>query len=268
MAWYYSDGVHKFGPVSEDELKQLEASAKVTSSTLVWTDGMANWAPYGSVRPAPTPIASTQSSIGAAEAVTPIPSATGPSAFCSQCGRAYSASDLMQIGTARVCAQCKDAYLLQLRQGGAAGVALPGARFGGFWIRVLAIFLDGIISSVLMALIAVPLLGVLALAGLGSDVLALLASTAYMVIAICVGVLYDAWFVSNKGATPGKMVCGLEIIRADGTRPSFGLAVGRYLSKIVSALALYIGFIMVAFDDEKRSLHDRICGTRVIRKTG
>jgi uncharacterized RDD family membrane protein YckC len=27
-----------------------------------------------------------------------------------------------------------------------------------------------------------------------------------------------------------------------------------------------IGYIMAAFDDEKRALHDRICSTRVIRK--
>jgi hypothetical protein len=34
----------------------------------------------------------------------------------------------------------------------------------------------------------------------------------------------------------------------------------------LSFLTLYIGFIMAAFDIEKRALHDRICSTRVIRK--
>jgi hypothetical protein len=28
----------------------------------------------------------------------------------------------------------------------------------------------------------------------------------------------------------------------------------------------YIGYIMVAFDQEKRSLHDHICNTRVVYK--
>jgi hypothetical protein len=34
---------------------------------------------------------------------------------------------------------------------------------------------------------------------------------------------------------------------------------------LLSSLTLAIGYIMAAFDDEKRSLHDRICDTRVIR---
>jgi uncharacterized RDD family membrane protein YckC len=31
-------------------------------------------------------------------------------------------------------------------------------------------------------------------------------------------------------------------------------------------ITLYIGFLMAAFDAQKRSLHDRICDTRVIRR--
>ena len=40
----------------------------------------------------------------------------------------------------------------------------------------------------------------------------------------------------------------------------------RFLAEIVSALIFYIGYIMIAFDDQKRALHDRLCNTRVIRK--
>jgi uncharacterized RDD family membrane protein YckC len=28
---------------------------------------------------------------------------------------------------------------------------------------------------------------------------------------------------------------------------------------------LFIGYLMAAFDDQKRALHDRICDTRVVR---
>jgi uncharacterized RDD family membrane protein YckC len=44
-----------------------------------------------------------------------------------------------------------------------------------------------------------------------------------------------------------------------------GRAFGRYFAKILSAIILGIGYIMVGFDSEKRGLHDMICDTRVIR---
>jgi uncharacterized RDD family membrane protein YckC len=79
--------------------------------------------------------------------------------------------------------------------------------------------------------------------------------------------VYECWFVVNKGATPGKLILSLEVIRADGTRPGWGLAIGRYFAKILSSWpTLYIGYIMAGIDDEKRALHDRICNTRVVKK--
>ena len=60
------------------------------------------------------------------------------------------------------------------------------------------------------------------------------------------------------------MALGLKIIRADGGPLSIGLAVGRYLAYILDGFTLLIGFIIAGFDAEKRSLHDRICDTRVI----
>ena len=40
-------------------------------------------------------------------------------------------------------------------------------------------------------------------------------------------------------------------------------AIGRHFSEWLSSI-LFIGYIMAAFDEEKRALHDRICGTRVV----
>jgi uncharacterized RDD family membrane protein YckC len=48
-----------------------------------------------------------------------------------------------------------------------------------------------------------------------------------------------------------------------GQRISILRALGRELSKIISALILLIGYIMVAFTDRKRGLHDMIAGTLV-----
>ena len=71
---------------------------------------------------------------------------------------------------------------------------------------------------------------------------------------------------SGRQATFGKQICGLAVTDTHGRRISFGRAVGRYLAKILSALLLCIGFLMVAFTHRKRGLHDVIAGTLVVRR--
>ena len=79
------------------------------------------------------------------------------------------------------------------------------------------------------------------------------------------GVTYDAIFVGRFGATPGKMICNLRIVHPDGSRLSYPRAFGRCGAKWLSGITFGIGYLMAAFDDEKRALHDQICDTRVIR---
>ncbi len=85
-----------------------------------------------------------------------------------------------------------------------------------------------------------------------------------VLIQFALSLAYEVYFLTTKGATPGKMALGLKVIRADGGPISAGLAVGRYFAKILSGMILWIGFIIAGFDSEKRALHDHICGTRVV----
>ena len=88
----------------------------------------------------------------------------------------------------------------------------------------------------------------------------------FMLLQYAIPAVYDTWFVGKYGATPGKMACKLKVVVADGTPVTYSRAVGRHFAKWLSSIILAIGFIMAAFDDERRTLHDRICETRVIRK--
>jgi uncharacterized RDD family membrane protein YckC len=63
----------------------------------------------------------------------------------------------------------------------------------------------------------------------------------------------------------GKMAMGLRVVTSDGQRLSFMNATGRYFAKFISTLIFCIGFIMIAFTDRKRGLHDIIAGTLVIK---
>ncbi|NIO10221.1 MAG: hypothetical protein GTO40_20335 [Deltaproteobacteria bacterium] len=61
------------------------------------------------------------------------------------------------------------------------------------------------------------------------------------------------------------MACHLKVITADGGKISYGRACGRHFSEYLSALTLCIGYLMSAFDEKKRALHDRVCNTLVVR---
>ena len=83
---------------------------------------------------------------------------------------------------------------------------------------------------------------------------------------IAVQIGYQTFFVGKFGATPGKMACGLKIVRSDGSPISYGRAAGRAFGELLSAWTCYIGYLMVCFDSQKRALHDHMCDTRVVRK--
>jgi uncharacterized RDD family membrane protein YckC len=60
------------------------------------------------------------------------------------------------------------------------------------------------------------------------------------------------------------MALKVHVVTADGGRVSYARALGRYFAKLLSAFTLLIGYIIAAFDPERRALHDRICNTRVV----
>ncbi len=71
---------------------------------------------------------------------------------------------------------------------------------------------------------------------------------------------------SPTQATLGKMALGIKVTDLAGKRVGFGKATGRYFGKIISALILLIGFIMVAFTEKKQGLHDKMAGCLVVNK--
>jgi hypothetical protein len=48
--WHYAKDGQQFGPINSTQLKQLAAQGQLTPSDMIWKDGMAEWAPAGSVK--------------------------------------------------------------------------------------------------------------------------------------------------------------------------------------------------------------------------
>jgi uncharacterized RDD family membrane protein YckC len=70
----------------------------------------------------------------------------------------------------------------------------------------------------------------------------------------------------GPGQTIGKKALGLRVVGPDGDSIGYLKAFARYVGKMISGLILCIGYIMAAFDSEKRALHDRMVDSRVVRE--
>lgn len=138
--------------------------------------------------------------------------------------------------------------------------------YAGFWIRVLASLLDALIFMVPFAIIISVI--VLAVGGTNGNPQSNVDLTQGLQgVGAIIFYCYLAFFWSSKyQATPGQMALGLKVVDAEGNRISLGRAWLRVLGYVVSNFILCIGFIMVAFTDKKRGLHDMIAGTLVIKK--
>ena len=175
--------------------------------------------------------------------------------FCSECGARFPVDEMIQFGDSRVCANCKDTFAQKLRE----GVTSSEVRhYGGFWIRVLAKILDGIIGWIVSILLNLIVYQTLLFGGAGRF-------GPVFFLQLLFGISYDVFFTSQYGGTPGKLALGLRIITVEGARLSVGQAVGRYFAQLISGITIGIGYIMAGFDEEKRTLHDRICNTRVVK---
>ena len=156
----------------------------------------------------------------------------------------------------------------------AAAAQVP--RYAGFWIRYWAFVIDFIILSAVQGVLFVGLFGGTIVNIIGEamrgdpDPISLVSQALPVALLARLGsvVLTGAYYTFcwvNYGATPGKRAFGLKVVDQAGAQITWGQAIGRYAGTLLSAAILGIGFFMAAFDEQKRSLHDRLAGTRVIR---
>ena len=136
-------------------------------------------------------------------------------------------------------------------------------NYGGFWVRFIAIIIDGIVLFFIQSLFSYIFTGqLMSFYEEGGDNSAYWTSN---LLSIVVSVAYYAGFESSaKQATIGKMCFDLKVVDTSGNRISFLRGVGRYFSKILSTITLFIGYIMAAFDSRKQALHDKLANTMVV----
>ena len=119
---------------------------------------------------------------------------------------------------------------------------LPRAGFG---IRTAALLIDVILCG--MVLILIPFVHF----GCGVFLLILAA--------------YGAVMWELRGTTVGGSICHLKVVRIDDRPLDWTCTIVRALSCFLSLIVVGLGFLWVAFDDEKQSWHDKIAGTVVVQ---
>lgn len=256
MQWYYALAGKQMGPVDDAAMAVLVTSGQINDATMVWREGMGNWLPYRDVR------------LG--NPALPMPSAAAVpagQAVCAECGGVFPMDDTIAMGTGRVCAGCKPIAVQKMQEG--LGIGTSALKFATVGTRFAAVLLDGLIIKVVT-------LSIYLTCGYGfsggmvgrrpdhSDMSGL--DWILFAVSMFLGVAYETIFIAKYGATPGKMACKIKVVVADGSPMSYGRALGRYFAKMVSGAICAIGYIMAAFDEEKRALHDRMCNTRVVLK--
>lgn len=135
-------------------------------------------------------------------------------------------------------------------------------EYAGFWVRVAAYIIDGLLILVITVPILISIYGVDYYAASSF----VFAGYADFFVSFVLPAIAIILFWIYKQATPGKMAIAARIVDArTGEKPSTGQCIGRYFAYIPSVLVLGIGFLWVAFDNRKQGWHDKLAGTVVIK---
>ncbi len=201
-------------------------------------------------------------------------------AFCGSCGTptgtpaaaiAHPAGSLAYAGGSSQAPYADPAGLVVSR----------GFTYAGFWLRLAAALIDGVIMSVALCVLLVPLF---LLTGFGAHldgmvqrhgqpdpalVVGLIGMIfVFAVVSVLIQWLYHAYLESGeKQATWGKQALGLYVTDLMGNPVTFGRASGRFFAKMVTGMIpLGIGYIMAGFTERKQALHDMIASCLVLRR--
>ena len=253
MEWYYVKDGERVGPVGDDTFSLLVREGEVVPTSLVWREGLADWTPYAQLA---APSAETE----AADAVAVAQATPTTHRLCMECGHEYPEGGGLVFDGRQVCAQCKPLFFARLAEG---TLRKSQVEYAGFWIRLGAWLVDFCLVNVFtmvcvgLAVMVVPN---------GGALLLTLFQVLGGLLRFATTIVYKTWFVGRFGATPGKMIFGLRVVGTDGQPLTFSRALGRSLGYILSAIPFCLGFIWAGFTSGKRSWHDVLVDTMVIRE--
>lgn len=276
--WFYSDtDRNRHGPVTAADLAELHRAGQLQPDTLVWREGLAQWASWSSLMgevigpgpaiPSPAPPPFAQAPTAVAGAAPAAPAAVGADGFGTFAPGGVAAPSAAAPMAASPYAPPRTAL-----NDHTDFVAGGEVVYAGFWRRAAASTLDSLALVIPVAIIQVALAAVLGATAALSDPTTMFASGSgaaifaalYLFPLLLQAAYFAVMHASPKQASLGKMAVGIKVVDENGGRISFARGFGRYFAFLLGYMMLGIGVLMAAFTDRKRGLHDMMCSTLVV----
>ena len=137
--------------------------------------------------------------------------------------------------------------------------------YAGFFVRLAAFIVDSLIVGTGLLFIKLPIW----FAAFGTDNILsrdfIFQYSALDIIYYLLKLCYFVLLTYFTGATLGKKLFHLRVVSSEDRTPSFfEIAFRESVGRFLSALVLYVGYIMVGADKKKRGLHDMLSDTYVV----
>jgi uncharacterized RDD family membrane protein YckC len=156
--------------------------------------------------------------------------------------------------------------------------APPPPAFAGFWLRVLAWLIDGLVIGLLEAPFALPAIWLPVWRSVQESMRTGVHAPidvpyGWSLLLIAIAYLYRFLMIGRWNATVGKFVVGIRVRRADGSPAGWREAALRpILESVVSlprssvlGLVRYVDDVWMLWDRRSQTLHDKVAGTIVVK---
>ncbi|MDD3470956.1 MAG: RDD family protein [Thermoguttaceae bacterium] len=275
--YYVAIRNQQYGPYAEEVLRRLMQTDQVTPDSLAWCDTLTEWTPVNRIPellvlwtetkrfPPQTPPTPLSGGVSGETSASPNESQTPPASDVSP-----SVGPMPGMGPRQMPGQVPwmgqpylPSYAMSWNRG-----------FANFFQRMVAMFVDGLILSLLsfsLLFIMASLLVILErhgerLSPEEAEQLGMSLSALFCLVSMIVSWLYYAISESSTWqATLGKRLMGIYVVDIYGQRISFGRATCRYFCKIPSSF-FGIGFLLALVTPRNQTLHDLLANTLVLKR--
>lgn len=129
----------------------------------------------------------------------------------------------------------------------------PPDAYAGFWIRFLGALVDGILLSIVGAILSfLPNPQIYG---------------PYSLLSLVIAGAYFGYLHSTRaGQTVGQRLCGIRLVNAaDAGQVAPGPALLRWAMSYVSGIPFLLGYLWMLWDPQKQTWHDKVASTYVVK---
>ncbi|MDD5604744.1 MAG: RDD family protein [Dehalococcoidales bacterium] len=141
-------------------------------------------------------------------------------------------------------------------------------EYAGFWRRLGAFLIDALIVGSMNCVLTAPWRWIFSVSRPWHSegwLNAFFYHDPFVGITVLIAAIYCVVFWLWRGQTPGKIVMNVKVLKEDGTPLTLSGAIVRFLGYMVCFMTLGIGFVILAFDERRQGLHDKIALTVVVK---